>query len=137
MLIQKPSKVSKHTIGCIITYKNKLLLLHRTKDNLWGSVAGSIKGSETKQEAAKREVKEELGLKITPKFFTTTYHKYNNKNVAYHIFTYTLKENPYKLITLNKESHKFKLFGLAEALKLRLFEDEDYCLKLFAKKYLI
>lgn len=135
MIISKPSKIDKQTVGCILLYKNKYLLVHRVKDNLWGSVAGSTHQGESPQEAIERELKEELNLKIRPTFFATTYHQYGKENVAYHLFIHEFKEDPQKSITLNEESYAHRWLTLEEVKKLPLFEDELYCLELVHARF--
>lgn len=134
MLIQKTNKPNKEAVGCIITFNEKFLLLHRTKDNLWGSVAGDIEIKESKEQAIRREINQELGLNITPKYFTTTHHVYGNEKIAYRIFYYKLKKDISNSIKLNSESFKFGFFSLEETKKLKLYEDEYHCLKLFSMK---
>ncbi|MFH1506208.1 MAG: NUDIX hydrolase [archaeon] len=135
MLIEEPEKIDKHTVGIILTYKGKYLLTHRTLDALWGSVAGWIEEGETPEQAIIREIKEELGIDLEPEFFTTTYHNYDGKAIAYHIFTFDFKEDPSEKIALNDElALGFKFISLEEALKLDLFEDEDYVKTLHHKR---
>jgi len=130
MIIPKPTSIDKQTVGCILMHNKRYLLFHRTKDRLWGSVAGNIQIGETPEQAIKREIQEEVCLKITPTFFTTTHHKYGQDIIAYHLFEYELNNQEVECIQLNDESSEFRLVSLEEALKLTLFEDEDYCLKL-------
>jgi len=137
MIIENPNKIDKHTVGCIMTFKGKYLHLKRTKDNVWGSPAGSVEDGETPEQAIKREIKEELGLDIKPTFWKTTYHDFNNKEgtVAYHMFEYDFKEDPSDMIVLDKqESEELVLLPIEETLKLDLFEDEDYVIKLHYKE---
>ncbi|MDO8660267.1 MAG: NUDIX hydrolase [Candidatus Woesearchaeota archaeon] len=134
MIISKPTQETKQTVGCILTHQKKYLLLHRTKDNLWGSIAGSINHGETPEQTIRREIQEELSLIIMPTFFITTYHKYGTDIVAYHLFEHELTNKELEKIKLNEESSEFRLVSLEDALKLSLFEDKDYCLKLHHDK---
>ncbi len=124
-------KVDRETVGCILKYDSKYLLLHRTKDGLWGSVAGSVISGETTYAAIVREIYEELSLEIDPKFFKTTYHAYDGVTVTYHLFYYFFDKDPRLTLKLNFESYTASLFTLDEATKLILYEDEEYCLHLF------
>ena len=101
-----------------------------------GSLSGSVeKMDKNYSDAIKREIQEEIGFILNPLYFTTVYHNYENKFVAYHLFFYKFKFNPMKKIKLlDKELNSFNMFELKEALKLDLFEDEDYCLKMFEKR---
>ena len=132
MIIETPEKVDILSVGCIIIFSNKYLLLHRKKDDLWNSLVGKFEDEDMSINAAiKREILEEVGLNIEPKFFSITYHKLNDRNVAYYIFEYEFENDPSEIIKLNNEHDKFGFFTFEEVLKLKLFEDEDYILKLF------
>ena len=50
--------------GCGIIKDNKILLQKRTDNNKWAIHGGSLELGETFEEGIKREVKEELGIKI-------------------------------------------------------------------------
>lgn len=135
MIIEPPNSVDSLTVGCILVYNRKLLLLHRKKDDKWRSVNGIFEDEDKSVSiSVKRKIQEILGLNIEPRFFTITYHNYNEKNVAYYIFNYDFNNDPSDMIKLDNENDKFGFFTFEEALKLNLFEDEDYCLKLFKEK---
>lgn len=53
------------TVEVFIVYKNKVLLRRHDKYNIWLSIGGHIELFEDPNEAAIREVKEEVGLDIT------------------------------------------------------------------------
>lgn len=53
-----------YTVEVFIVYKNKVLLRKHEKYNIWLSVGGHIELDETPEQAAIREVKEEVGLDI-------------------------------------------------------------------------
>lgn len=137
MIINQPSKIDKHTVGCIMTCDGKYLHFKRKKDGLWGSVAGTVEKGETPEKAIEREIKEELGISIKPYFFMMTCHLFgkDKKTVAYHMFEYDFKEDPSKKIKLNKEElEEFVLLPFEETLNLNLFEDEDYVITLHHNK---
>ena len=58
-------------IGVIINSKKEILISQRAQKKkypyLWECSGGSVLKDETSEEAAKRELKEELGIKITTK----------------------------------------------------------------------
>ena len=137
MIIKKTPNIDIHTVGCIMTFQGKYLHLKRVKDGVWGSPAGSMEEGETPEQAIIREIKEELGIDVKPVFWMTSYHTFGGSDeiVAYHIFTYDFKEDPSHLIILDKkESEEFVLLPIEETLKLDLFEDEDYVIKLHHEK---
>jgi len=51
------------------------------------------------------------------------------------LFVHVFDEDPSDNIVLDSVHSEFKLFGLDDALKLKLFEDEDYCLKLYMESF--
>lgn len=51
--------------NAIITYKGKLLLEKRSDCDQWGLVGGGVKRKESCEHAMIREIKEELGLKVS------------------------------------------------------------------------
>lgn len=60
-------KAYSHGVGVLIIQDQKILLTHRIKGEqigVWEVPAGHIKESETSEEAALREVREETGLQI-------------------------------------------------------------------------
>jgi len=52
------------TVAGYIIYKNKVLLIHHRKLDLWLPVGGHIDKNETPDQALVREVKEEIGIDI-------------------------------------------------------------------------
>lgn len=66
-----PKTTQKARLGAnvLITYNGRLLLEKRRDSNTWGLVGGGVKRAETELQAIKREVYEELGLRIEPHRF--------------------------------------------------------------------
>lgn len=54
----------RHLAGCVILKDNKILLLHRKKYDWYELPGGGIEEHETPQQAATRELKEELNADI-------------------------------------------------------------------------
>lgn len=135
VVIAKPEKVDEEAVGCIIVHGSRFLLTHRAKDGLWGSIAESIEEGETPEQAVRRGLEEELGLeKEMPIYFTTTYHQYGDRKIAYHIFELRFQDQPADFEFNTREIKELGLFTLDEALNLDLYEDEDHCLKLYSEE---
>lgn len=80
MLIKERGQIDKTTVGCIFTFENKYLLLHRTRDEYWNSVSGKVELIDNNPEdAIKREISEELSIHVIPKKLTITHHKYGDR----------------------------------------------------------
>ncbi|MBI4150882.1 NUDIX domain-containing protein [Candidatus Woesearchaeota archaeon] len=62
--------MSEQCSGAIILHQGKVLLIDKAKNHYWGLPKGHIEANETAEQAAVREVKEELGLviRIVPGF---------------------------------------------------------------------
>jgi 8-oxo-dGTP pyrophosphatase MutT (NUDIX family) len=130
-----PDKIDKIAVGCILIYNGKFLLTHRAKDGKWGSVAGEVEDEESPDAAIRREIMEELSLHIEPEFFTTVHHDYGGEIVEYNLFMHVFENDPSEEIGLDSSSKGFEFFDLEGALDLELFEDEDYCLKLYKESF--
>jgi 8-oxo-dGTP diphosphatase len=91
-------------VAAIIKMKDKYLCCQRKKNKLsylsekYEFPGGKIEKNETKEEALKREIKEELGLKINiEKFFQTIMHSYPDFDLTMHCYLCTLDEFNIKL----------------------------------------
>ena len=58
------NKLIDYTVETFVVFENKVLLRFHDKYNIWLSVGGYIELNENPNEAAVREVKEEVGLEI-------------------------------------------------------------------------
>lgn len=74
--------------GCLIARKDKILLLHRMETDWFEVPGGKVDDGETNEEAAVREIKEELGLdvKITKLIGENTFTNKGN-NYKYILFS--------------------------------------------------
>jgi 8-oxo-dGTP diphosphatase len=67
-------------VTCLILSGDELLLVRHTYGrSAWTLSGGGFKKNETKEEAVKREVKEELGLSITPEYIGEFTHNSEHK----------------------------------------------------------
>lgn len=84
MLANKPIEVS----AAVVIHENKVLMAKRTEgylNNLLEFPGGKLEKNESPQDAAKRELKEELNIDIEPKnIILTLEHSYPDKSVKLH-----------------------------------------------------
>ena len=78
-------------IAVIINNKNQILISKRSTEqhqgNKWEFPGGKVEEGETSQEALRRELKEELGIKIkSATFFMDIVHQYKDKKVCLDIY---------------------------------------------------
>ena len=67
-------------VMCLILSGDELLLIRHTYGrSAWTLSGGGLKKNETKEEAVRREVKEELGLNITPAYIGEFTHNTEHK----------------------------------------------------------
>ncbi len=119
----------KSTAACIIV-KNKKVLLIKRKDNpfigYWSLPGGHIELFERAEHTIKREIKEELGLIIKPKFFCINQEIF--KNVGWHatVFAFTSSKLSGNLKIKKKEIGGAKFFSRAEIKNLKMgFNHKD------------
>jgi len=117
----------------LISAKGKVLLQQRDENaswnkNLWSEFGGQIEQGETPEEAIKRELKEELGIKIKE---LKLFKRYNleRKEGIYEQFIFTAKLNyPLKQLRQNQQEGKgLNLFSFKEIFNLRM---ADYTKKI-------
>ncbi|MDP6647881.1 MAG: NUDIX hydrolase [Candidatus Woesearchaeota archaeon] len=109
----------KTTVGCIIEKDNKILLALRNHEpfkDYWCLPGGHIEFNEKAIDAVKREVKEETGLDINPKFFC--YDDEIFKSIKWHAVVIIFTSKPIgKIKRQKKEIKDIKQFdkkGLVE-----------------------
>lgn len=140
------------TVEVFIVYNNKVLLRKHDKYKLWMSVGGHIELNEDPNEAAIREVKEEVGLEIElyrnpklPKINSSgckdiirpvfmNRHKINNKH-EHVTFVFFAKSTNDKIKLSEKEkTDECKWFSFEE-LENPLYDIKDH-IKIYAKSAL-
>jgi len=97
-------------VGVLINHDNKLLLAQRPAKKTWSGwwefPGGKIEGSESDIEALKREIKEELGIKIfNLSYFTENLHKYEKYTICLKAYLCETNSDPKKLI--DHDSYKW------------------------------
>jgi phosphoglycolate phosphatase len=115
------------TVGALIfNSKNEALMIRTHKwSNLWGIPGGKIKWGETSENALRREILEETGLKISDIKFALVQDCIHSKefyrDAHFVLLNYTCRcaaKNP--RVKLNDEGREFRWMKLAEAKKLKL-----------------
>ncbi len=98
--------------GGIVENNGKILFQRRTDNNKWGLVGGLLELNETYLEAAIREIKEETGLIIRPKYFLGIYHNHDmvwaNGDRAHTIGAYYVFEITGGKLRIDEESYELK-----------------------------
>ena len=124
----------KATAGCIIYKGNKVLLTKRNVSpfkNYWCLPGGHIEYYEPLTKAVKREVKEEIGLNIKPKFFTISEEII--KNLNWHAVVIVFTSKFYGKLKIDKnEVSDIKFFSKKEIKNLKLaFKHKEILNKFF------
>ena len=122
-------------VSCFIEVDGSFLALlrHPKKPQglTWSLPAGKVSGKEDFISAIQREVFEELGIKLKKediKYTLTTKHRYPGYDFNYHMHRIKLKEKP-NIQLKEDENIEYRWVTPLEALKLKLIEDDDYCIK--------
>jgi ADP-ribose pyrophosphatase YjhB (NUDIX family) len=93
---------------CLILSGDELLLVRHTYGHsAWTLSGGGFKKNETKEEAVKREVLEELGLNITPEYIGEFTHNPEHKNDTVFCFVARVKKQEPKIDHLEIKEAKW------------------------------
>ena len=123
-------------VGSFVEYDGKILLLHRQDNKSEGGTYGPPGGKVDKEDAdlahaIARELFEETGLKVAPEkfeFIKSFFVKYSDRNFVYHQFKTIFDALP--AVTIAEKEHKGYVWTTpAEALKMPLIHDEDFCIQ--------
>ncbi len=105
-------KIILNCAGGIVEKDGKILFQHRTDNDKWGLVGGLLELNETYLEAAIREIKEETGLDVKPKYFLGIFHNHNmvwgNGDKAHTIGAYYVFEIVGGDLRVDEESFELK-----------------------------
>ena len=115
--------------NAIITCQDKLLLERRRDSDTWGLVGGGVKKTESALQAMAREVREELGLRISPERFTklavygepgriAAYKDGSIWRMVIVVFGLEFPEMPQ--LTISAESKELRFFSREEVRQLQI-----------------
>lgn len=106
----KKDDVQRYVVGAIISSGNRVLLLHRKQDDFMGGIdeipSGRVEEHETLEDALKREIKEETGLRvkdITDYLGHFDYH--SKKGVKTRQFNFVVITNNAKVILSEHDAY--------------------------------
>ena len=127
---------AKTTVGCIIEKNGKILLALRNHEPFkehWCLPGGHIDFGETPEEAVRREVKEETGLEVKPKFFN--YYNEFYKDIRWHaIVLIFYGKAKGKIKKYDREVKEIKWFSKEEIFNLKLAFEHKKVLEGYFKK---
>lgn len=126
-----------HVVSCYLQHEGDFLLLHRlphkSQGDRWGVPAGKVDGKENERSAMSRELREETGLAVSPEafeYFTKIPVRHGEYDFMYTMFSTKLVTMP--TIQVNPLEHQdFTWVSPSEALRMRLVEDLDECIRMF------
>lgn len=129
----------KISAGILIVYENKVLLVHSTNSPWWKSYTppkGGVEGKESLQEAASREVKEEVGVYVDPEVLQekieVEYKTPTGKTYKIvHLFIHRIKE--LSEIGLNDEHIPFSMLQREEVDEAKFLDLEETKKKLLPR----
>ncbi len=127
------------SVGCLLEFDNKFLLLHRSNEDLWEPCKGHVEINESYEDTIKRELKEETNIenfKIINKigllkfrFFDKKNNSYKERNIMYfHVKVFDNK------ILLSKEHDDYVWLEKESFLEKLKFEDVKNLLKEYLEK---
>lgn len=130
----------KVTVAAIIENERGEILLEKRKiepfKNYWALPGGHIEACETAKKAVRREVEEETGIKIKPKFLF--YQDEIFPEISWHAvaLVFYSKVKKAKLFPQRKEVSELKWFKIKDAVRLKLaFKAREALKKLIILKH--
>ena len=104
---RKTKKIPHYNIGVgIIWNKNKLLITKRKKNQLLGGLwefpGGKVKNNETIEACIKREIKEELNIRVSVKSYVTKVkHQYSHFKITLYVYNCTFESGQLKCLEVD------------------------------------
>lgn len=108
--------------AAFITFKDKLLLILRDDNpeipqpNCWGLPGGTTEPGETPEETLKRELEEEVNLRLRDNF-KLLFQKHDGQAWIYHVW---LSEDDVAALQKGNEGQRIEFFSIQEARQLPL-----------------
>jgi bis(5'-nucleosidyl)-tetraphosphatase len=122
-----------YSVGIVIFHGNKYLLLQYRRGH-WGLAKGKPHTGEKREEAARREVKEETGIEgvfLVKDFMESEEYFFRRAGKVVHKkVDYFLGESPTKDVTISEEHIDFKWLGFHESMAEISFPETRNVLKL-------
>lgn len=124
----------------LIANDGRVLLQHRDKNNRWNQdswseFGGQIGEGETPKEAAKRELKEELGIELVDLKFFRRYNLQREKGIyEQFVFSASLNYHLENLKKQQKEGKDLELFAYEEIKNLKMADYTKEILEDFFKQ---
>ena len=128
-----PKKAPKTTMpahlgaNAIITMEGKLLLERRRDSDTWGLVGGGVKKTESAEQAMVREIREELGLRVSKEQLQKlAVYGEPGRIAAYRdgsiwrmvIVVFSLELPPSSVLQISKESKELRFFTKEELAQI-------------------
>lgn len=125
--------------ACYVEVEGKILWLKRAADKLegnrWGVPAGKLDPNETPEEAARRELFEETGIRLEHSLLRDLGALYIRKpevDYVYHIFQILLDRAP--MVSLSSEHLEYRWLPLDEAASVNLMSGAEEALQYYQKR---
>jgi 8-oxo-dGTP diphosphatase len=128
LLEQRTNNSPKIVVGGIIYQNKKILICQRKEEGdhplKWEFPGGKLKDNENKQEALKRELKEELNIYVKEsKFFDSYYFRYKRKSQT--IYLYFFLVSKFEGIIKNLVHKKMKWIDIADIKNYDFLEGDQ------------
>lgn len=141
LYLKKPSnfKPDLEAVGCLVVHKSKILLLKRPENNLysncWGFPSGKIEPGETSDEAARRELEEETGIRADIlNFLGKAYLIFSDPRLSFIYYVYRHDLNGSEIsVELSDEHVGYEFVDPDRIVLFKTVADTDCCVRHFYK----
>ncbi|HRZ95313.1 MAG TPA: NUDIX hydrolase [Candidatus Moranbacteria bacterium] len=137
LYLEKPPEFEPdlEAVGCLVVCKKKILLLKRPEDDLypnkWGIPSGKIEADEKPDDAIRRELEEETGIRTDNlDSLGKVYLIFPRLSFVYYVYRHDLDGRRIK-IQLSKEHVKWKFVDPDKIEIFDIIADTDRCIELF------